>query len=138
MSPYSTFPHTADLGIEVWAATDSELFLNAACAIFELITDTELVELRENRIITVHGIDHDDLLFNFLREALYLFNGGHFLARKIVLTRFEKKSLQASIEGELYDPEKHKIKTELKAVTYHQLNIRESSEGFKTRVVFDV
>ncbi len=47
MSPYSIFPHTADLGIEVWAETDSELFLNAAFAVFELIAETELVELRK-------------------------------------------------------------------------------------------
>lgn len=136
--PYRQFDHTADLGIEVFGGTAGELFTNAAFAIFDLITDLKCVEPRETRTIKVEGVDMDDLLVNFLREALYLFNGERWLAKKFTLLEFEDNRLAAEARGEPFDPGRHRIETELKAVTYHQLGIRKTPEGFTTKVVFDV
>ena len=80
----------------------------------------------------------DDLLVNFLRESLYLFNGEHWLAKQFTLLEFGDNRLVAEARGEPFDPGKHTIKTELKAVTYHLLGIRKTSTGFTTKVVFDV
>jgi len=138
MIRYRQFYHTADLGIEVFGGTAEELFANAAFAIFDLITDPDCVELRETRRICVEGVDKDDLLVNFLRESLYLFNGERWLAGEFVLVEFADESLVAEAKGEPFEPARHRIKTELKAVTYHQLGIRETPEGCTTKVVFDV
>jgi len=143
MIPYRQFNHTADLGIEVFGRNAGEVFTNAALAVFDLITDLSLVENRETREIKAEGVDMDDLLVNFLREVLYLFNGGRWLAREFVLHDFGlevKRTNRLLVEayGEPYDPGRHPIKTELKAVTYHQLGIRKIPEGFTTKVVFDV
>ncbi len=138
MLPYRQFYHTADLGIEVFGGTAGELFTNAAFAIFDLITDLNCVEARETRTIKMEGVDQDDLLVNFLREALYLFNGEHWLAKKFRLLEFGDNRLVAEAAGEPFDPGRHRIETELKAVTYHQLGIRKTPEGFTTKVVFDV
>ena len=83
MTVYRQFYHTADLGIEVFGGTAGELFTNAAFAMFDLITQLNCVELRETRRIEVEGVDLDDLLVNFLRESLYLFNGEHWLAKAV-------------------------------------------------------
>ncbi len=136
--PYRQFYHTADLGIEVFGGTAGELFTNAAFAIFDLLTDLNCVELRETRRIEVEGVDRDDLLVNFLRESLYLFNGERWLAKQFTILEFGGNRLVAEAKGELFDPHKHLIKLELKAVTYHQLGIRKTQEGFTTKVVFDV
>jgi SHS2 domain-containing protein len=138
MAVYRQFDHTADLGIEVFGGTAGELFTNAAFAIFDLTTDLGAVEMRETRTIKVEGVDQDDLLVNFLREALYLFNGEHWLAKKFTLLEFDDNRLAAEAMGEPFDPGRHRIETELKAVTYHQLGIRLTTEGFTTKVVFDV
>jgi SHS2 domain-containing protein len=143
MIPYRQFNHTADLGIEVFGGTTVELFTNAAFAVFDLLTDISLVEKKETREIKVEGVDMDDLLVNFLREALYLFNGGHWLAREFTLREFglevkRTNKLLAEVRGEPFDPSRHRIKTELKAVTYHQLGIRKIPGGCTTKVVFDV
>lgn len=138
MTVYRQFYHTADLGIEVFGGTAGGLFTNAAFAIFDLLTDLECVEPRETRRITVEGLDRDDLLVNFLRESLYLFNGERWLAKQFTILEFGDNRLVAEAKGEPFDPGKHPVKTELKAVTYHQLGIRKTSEGFTTKVVFDV
>lgn len=143
MTIYRQFYHTADLGIEVFGGTAGELFTNAAFAIFDLITDPGSVEMRESRRIAAEGADLDDLLVNFLRESLFLFNGERWLAKLFTLLEFpdspeSASRLVAEARGEPYDPDRHRIKTELKAVTYHQLGIRKTAEGFTTKVVFDV
>lgn len=143
MIPYRQFYHTADLGIEVFGSTAGELFTNAAFAMFDIMTDISLVEKRETRKIKADGVDMDDLLVNFLREALYLFNGEHWLAREFTLHEFglevkRTNRLTAEAHGEPFDPARHLIQTELKAVTYHQLGIRKTPAGFATKVVFDV
>jgi len=135
---YRQFYHTADLGIEVFGGTAGELFTNAAFAIFDLITDLERVEIHEIRTIKSEGVDQDDLLVNFLRETLYLFNGDHWLAKQFSLLEFGDDRLVAEAKGEPFDPGRHRIKTELKAVTYHQLGIRKTPQHFTTKVVFDV
>jgi SHS2 domain-containing protein len=138
MTVYRQFYHTADLGIEVFGGTAGELFMNAAFAMFDLTTDLNRVEPRETRRIAVEGVDRDDLLVNFLRESLYLFNGERWLARQFTLLEFSENRLVAEARGEPFDPRRHPIETELKAVTYHQLGIKRTPEGFTTKVVFYV
>jgi len=138
MTVYRQFYHTADLGIEVFGGTAGELFTNAAFAIFDILTELDCVEPRETRRIAAEGVDMDDLLVNFLRESLYLFNGERWLAKQFTLLEFGDDRLVSEAKGEPFDPDKHRIKTELKAVTYHQLGIRKTPKHFTTKVVFDV
>ena len=87
---------------------------------------------------TVLGADVGDLLVNFLRGLLYWFNGlGWVLNRGSILVCGNKKLVvQCTVEP--YHPERHLIKTEIKAVTYHQLAVEKTKTGWKARVIFDV
>ena len=69
---YRVFDHTADLGVELSAATVEELYAAAAFALFDLLTDLSTVRAGIAREIVVTGEDQADLLVNFLREVLYL------------------------------------------------------------------
>ncbi|MGZ3608142.1 MAG: archease [Syntrophales bacterium] len=40
--------------------------------------------------------------------------------------------------GEPFDPAKHTINTEIKAVTYHQAAVKEAQGMWTGRVIFDV
>ena len=46
--------------------------------------------------------------------------------------------LRGTVRGERYDPNRHELKTLIKAVTYHQLEVRSSKVGWTARVVFDI
>ncbi|MFB3925781.1 MAG: archease [Syntrophales bacterium] len=138
MKFYKIIDHTADMRIEVSGRSEKELFANAAAAIFDLLCDPEQVKVRMTRTLIVAGMDRVDLLINFLREVLYLFNGENLLIKKFSVTILNGNSITAEARGEPFDPGRHAIKMEIKAVTYHQAEIKKTREGWRARVIFDV
>ena len=135
---YRVFDHTADLGVEVTGATLEELYAGAVFALFDLLTDLSAVRETEERTLTVEGDGPDDLLVNFLREVLYAWNGDRFLIRRCTIREVAPGQLTVLLLGEPYDPVRHRIRMEIKAVTYHQASVSRTEAGWMARVVFDV
>ncbi len=135
---YRVFDHTADLGIEISGETIGEVYAGAALALFDLLTDPSAVRESEERTVAVEGEDEADLLVNFLREVLYAWNGEGFLVKTCAVREISPWRLTAVLRGEPYDPARHRIRMEIKAVTYHQASVRRTAEGWMGRVVFDV
>ena len=138
MVRYRTFDHTADLGLEIYGRDEKELFSNAAFALFDMITDIDAVAITEKRTVTVEGSDREDLLVNFMRELLSLFHIEGFLVRRFTLYELEEHSLSGEVHGEIFDPNRHGMNIEIKAVTYHQVQITPTSDGLTGRVICDV
>lgn len=135
---FRLFDHTADLGVEVFGATERALFIHAALALVTLTTDPEQIALAVERHVSVEGEDQTDLFVNFLREILYLINGEGFLPREVILDDLQPRLLRATVRGEGYDAEKHRIHKEIKAVTYHQAAVTKTAKGWKGRIICDV
>ncbi len=138
MIKYETFNHTADLGIKVFGQTYAELFANAAYALFDLLTELDDVEEKISYPVEVTAVDREDLLVRFLSELLYLFASKSYLCKQVSFLSLEEKALQAKTWGEIFDPERHEIKTEIKAVTYHQLAIKKNNGLLEARLVLDI
>lgn len=144
MENYIILDHTADIGFEVCGKTKEELFANSVAALFDLILDqgsrktTLPGETQEEKSIVVEGGDIEDLLVNFLREVLYLFNGKKWVVIDCRPVEITDKRIEAQLFGEPYDQRKHNVKMEIKAVTYHDLSVEKTGDGWKARVIFDV
>jgi SHS2 domain-containing protein len=140
MSNYKFFDHTADIGVEVTGRTRKELFVNAAETLFDVMIESKTGEksAKQHKKITIEGADVADLLINFLREILYLFNGEKFITGDCEIIKFTDKELQARLMGESFNNKKHLIKTEIKAVTYSGLKVEKVKAGWKARIIFDV
>jgi SHS2 domain-containing protein len=138
MHRYKLFDHTADLGVEIYGKTATDLFANAAFAIFDIITDLKHVSSIVEKKIFVEGEGWEDLLVNYLREILYLFNGEGLLLKEYPIMKIDSRHLEGKVLGERFDPSKHSINTEIKAVTYHQVTVRETPDMWVGRVIFDV
>jgi SHS2 domain-containing protein len=138
METYKLIDHTADIGIEFWGKTKKELFENAVEAMFDLIVDLTGINNVNVKVVTAKGADAEDLLVNFLREALYLFNGKKWIIKQCKLLEMKSGQIVAQLQGEPYDSDKHQLKTEIKAVTYHGLSIEKKAQGWKAKVIFDV
>jgi SHS2 domain-containing protein len=140
MSNYKFFDHTADIGVEVTGRTRKELFVNAAQALFDVMIENKTGEVSEkqHKKITIEGTDAADLLINFLRELLYLFNGEQFITDGCEIINFTNRKLQARLTGESFNSKKHSIKTEIKAVTYSGAKVEKIKLGWRARVIFDV
>jgi SHS2 domain-containing protein len=135
---YKLFNHTADLGIEVFGATQADLFRHAAVALFEVMVDAADVQVTQDREIVIEGADQADLFVNFLREILYLFNGEGLVLTACRIERIDERRLCATIRCCRYDARMHRVKTEIKAVTYHQAAVVQTATGWQGRIVFDV
>jgi SHS2 domain-containing protein len=135
---YRCFDHMADLGLEVSAATREELYAGAAFALFDLLADLSTVRAGRTREIAVTGRDEADLLVNFLRECLYAWNGEGFLMKSCLVCQLTNQSVTALLRGEPFDPARHRIKKEIKAITYHQASVQETPGGWTGRVICDV
>ena len=138
MKKYKLIDHTADIGIEFWGKTKKELFENAVEAMFDLIVDLTGINNVNVKVVTAKGADAEDLLVNFLREALYLFNGKKWIIKQCKLLEMKSGQIVAQLQGEPYDSDKHQLKTEIKAVTYHGLSIEKKAQGWKAKVIFDI
>jgi SHS2 domain-containing protein len=140
MSNYKFFDHTADIGVEVTGRTRKELFVNAADALFDVMIESKTGEASEKqqKKVMIEGADIADLLINFLREILYLFNVEKFVIDKCEIMKFTNKALQARLTGELFNNKKQLLKTEIKAVTYSGAKVEKIKDGWRARIIFDV
>ncbi len=145
MSNYKFFDHTADIGVEISGRTNKELFANAASALFDVLIENNdsknksaAKTQKRQRTVTVQGADLEDLLINFLRELLYLFNGVHWVVSHCKILESGNKMLKAQLTGEPYNNKKHSIKTEIKAVTYSGAQVVRIKDGWRAKIIFDV
>jgi len=135
---YELLDHTADLGIEVSAATVEGLFEEAALAMFDLLTDLSRVDPKVARRIDVAGVDREDLLVGWLGELLSICGAENLLFGRFRVEALGDRRLSATAEGEPFDASRHVIKRELKAVTHHAARVREDQRGVRGQVIFDV
>lgn len=135
---YELVDHTADVGIRVWADDIQGLFEEAARALFDIITDLAKVEAHQQREIAVQGAGLEELLVAWLNELLYVHEVEGLLFRDFCVAEIDKDTLKGVAKGEVFDKGRHVIKTEVKAVTYHQLEVYEQDGRWQAQVIFDI
>jgi SHS2 domain-containing protein len=138
MIKYELLQHTADVGIRVWGKNLNELFINAATAMFELITDISKVMPTEAITVEIEADDSDQLLRNWLSELLYYFNVKDTLLCDFKIHKINDKYISSEVKGEKINPRKHALRHEIKAVTFHRLHIQEKEDLLTTEIIFDV
>jgi SHS2 domain-containing protein len=138
MKRYETFDHTADLGVRVFGRTYGDLLANAAYALFDLLTDLNHVRENLSYDLRVEAADREELLVRWLSELLFLSESRGYLFKNFSFSHLDQTSLQAEARGEAFDPSRHEFKTEIKAVTYHQVEVKERNGKWEARVIFDI
>lgn len=138
MKVYKTIEHTADFGMEFFGGSRDELFVSAGEGLFDAICDLDEVGCAESFDIEVDGIDIEELLINWLRELLYLHHIKGMLLRKFDIFALDDYTLRAKVGGERFDKNRHCIKREIKAATYHDLKVERKDGMWMSRVIFDV
>jgi SHS2 domain-containing protein len=137
-SMHETFEHTADLGLRVRAASEEELFAEAALGLFSMIVpDLNTVQPTQARQFTIVGRDRDYLLFDWLNELLYVFDTERLLLSQFDV-RLSDQGLAATARGESYDPQRHRLDHEVKAITYHGLRVEHDGDGWLAEVIVDI
>jgi SHS2 domain-containing protein len=136
MSSYRYINHTADLGIEVKARTFKELLKNISNAIFETQISGAVDAVKIMRF-SIQSKTLGDLVIDWCRELIYNFAVKGFIP-KIYRISIKKSSLAAELTGDTFSIEKHKVKLEIKNVTYHKFKLKKLQTGYKAMLIFDV
>ena len=138
MKMYELIDHTADVGVKAYGKTLSEAFENAAKGMFDIITDSSEIESIGQYDIELEAPDLEQLLVDWLSELLFLNSAKNLVFGFFKIDLDEKnKKLTAKVFGEKFDLSKHKIGAEIKAVTYHMLEVKKK-KPFHVQVLFDI
>jgi SHS2 domain-containing protein len=135
---FEAIEHTADVGYKLYAPRVAELFEAAGRVLFSTITNLDSIKIDFSRSISVTADDQENLLVAWLSELNYRFLVEHELFSEFIIKSLTPNSIDAVVRGEKIDQTRHEIFTEIKAVTYHGLYIRQSAEGWEAQVIFDV
>ncbi len=133
------FEHTADAGIHVESESLSNAFHELSLALTEVITGGELPDKKTSFKVDLESTDLDSLLVNYISHLIYLFDTENFLVSSATLVIETKslKKLSGILDGDFYDQNKHGYGVEIKAVSYHMLEILEGPPA-KIVVVLDL
>jgi SHS2 domain-containing protein len=119
-----------------------EAFENAALAMFEVMTDTSTVESTTTDSFQVDAHDEYALLYRWLETLLVKFEIDMKLYSRFKVAPIKKRgeslSFSATAQGETYLPEKHPARGEVKAVTYHRMEIETKPGSVSVRYILDL
>ena len=141
---YKFLEHTGDTAVEIHAADEVELFRDGARALLDILVDQEHgkpVEKKKTLPLRLEAEDAESLLVDYLNELIFLFDSRSFLCVDVDCeqVRIEKPSqIVATLRGESFDPERHHSLTEVKAATFHDMEIHKTPAGLWTTLVFDL
>ncbi len=139
MTQYKVLPHTADLRILVEGASLEELFDRAGESLVSIVVDRRRIRKGRKKEALIEGEGIEDLFFNFLRWVHFQIFGEGFLIRSISgrLERGER-IYRLKAWGESFHEGRHVLKSEVKAVTYHDLRVEKRKEGYAATFILDV
>ncbi len=143
MKKYEFLPHTADVKFVALGKSLEGAFRNAAYALTDVMTDHRKVKQKKSYEFSVESEDKMALLYDFLEQFLVLVDSEGFLLSKVNSLKISKdrKSgklmLKCKISGDKQN-HKYEIDTHIKAVTYQQMYVKKSKEGFKLQVILDI
>ena len=131
--------HTADLKFRASGKSFVEALEQAGFAVTSAIAGKSEIKPTQLKEFTITINKPQILVHDFLAELVFLFSTEQFLPSKFELELKEAIGyrLNAKVWGEVYDETRHKLETEIKAVTYHQLLYEETDNGVVLEVVCD-
>jgi SHS2 domain-containing protein len=135
---YRLTTRQSELAVKVTGGSQADLFANSAFALFDVMSDVEKIEIKERLPLEVEGADRDDLLVNWMRELLYLYQGSGYLLKEFVIREVKDTSVKAEVCGEKVDPDRHEIKQEIAAVAYHQSRMTKTGNQWTAQLIFEV
>jgi len=135
---YRVTTRQSEFAVKVTGGSQADLFANSAFALFDVMLDVEKIEIKERLPLEVEGADRDDLLVNWMRELLYLYQGSGYLLKEFVIGEVKDTSLKAEVCGEKIDPDRHEIKQEIAAVAYHQSRMTKTGNQWTAQLIFEV
>lgn len=135
MKRFEELPHTADWAFRALGRDVRELFENAAHALFALEGARARGDASDTaRTVHVTALDYESLLVNWLTELLWLQELHREMYQRFDITTLTPTELRAQVFGVPLA----RLDKMIKAVTYHNLSVKQTTNGWEAVVVVDV
>jgi SHS2 domain-containing protein len=135
---FTLLNHTADSGIMVCGTDIRDLFEKAAIAMMQIMVSSGQTEKTRTIKLSLDEQDLSGLMVCWLGEILYLFSGEKEVVTGVRIDAISPSHLDATLESIPFDPDLHEILCEIKAVTYHQIEVSKKDDNWEARVIFDL
>ena len=135
---YRITTHQNELAVRIVGNSQADLFANSGFALFDVISDIDKIEAAERLSLEVEGSDRDDVMVNWIRELLYLYQGGGYLLKEFKINEVNDTSVKAEVAGEKIDPDRHEIKQEIAAVAFHKSRMQKTGNRWIAQVIFEI
>ncbi|MYK20333.1 archease [Candidatus Poribacteria bacterium] len=139
VKPYEYLEHTADMGLLVRGKNLSELLRNAARGIFETMAVVDTIDETESIEIQLTAESVEELFVAWLDELIFRHETAEIFFKQANIHRCSETEMSATVYGEPVNFDKHEVYTEIKSVTYHQLEVQQKPDGsWYAQVIFDL
>jgi SHS2 domain-containing protein len=142
MAPFEFFEHTADIGLKISGKNFQELLTHGADGLLEVMTNASEARFPvdpETRVtVQLAAADGGDMLLKWLREILFYFSSKRFVLKHYEFETVSETALKAQLSGWKFDTKHFDQRVEVKAVTYHALEIRKMPGGWTAQVILDI
>ena len=138
MKKFEYFDVTADIGFYAFGKNLNEAFENAGLAIFNIISNTDTINPQKSIEFEITSEDEVSLLYDYLEELLF-YHEVEFMLFSEFIIEIEKTDddyhLKAIIKGEDINWDKHERDCEIKAITFHQMEVNMSDDVWLKAIV---
>lgn len=136
--PFKNIEHTADTGFEVTGKNLAQLFENAGRVLFYLLWNSP-AEPGDTAIpIQVSALDPEELLVSFLEEFLYLQDARELVFTRLTVEEADPGRISATAWCHPFQAGRDEAGLVVKAVTYHQIKVEKTTDGWIARVILDI
>ena len=135
---FELFDHTADIGIRARAATLPDLIAPTTEALYAIIGDLIMCGNATPISITCDGPDPPVMLRDYLAEVLTLFERDRRRVTTVNVAVFDDTGLTVEVQAAPIDAERSVYHREVKAITYHELDIRSIAGGYEATLIVDI
>jgi SHS2 domain-containing protein len=138
---FELFDHTADIGVHAYGNSVSDIFEQGARSMYSILFHNQIpeVELKGEFEIKLQSSDLEQLLVDWLDELLFIYSTENILINDFKIDiDLDKFTLDARIKGEELTDEQLKETIEIKAVTYHMLEIKKTDDSWTATIIFDI
>lgn len=139
---YEYLNHTADIQLHAWGESLSQALTELARAMMGYMINLDNVEIDQEeskRVVVAQGHDVKSMVYSFLNEWLYLFHECGFISTEVEILSIQDFTIHSSGRGELFDCRKHAQEgTEIKAITYSNMQVLEDDSECNIWVILDV
>jgi SHS2 domain-containing protein len=134
---FKEIDHSGDVGILAFGRDEVELLENATYGLFSLMVHGG-VSGKVKRELTAEAENNGDLLVNWLSEVIATASVHGEVYGEVEITQAGPHSVRGTVGGEPVDINRHELRFDVKAATYHELEFTRTEGGYRARVIFDL